>query len=225
MKTQQKEQALELRSAGHSIKQIAQQLGVARSSVSVWVRGIPLSPTQREQLAAQETLNRRRFAQVIGFKQALANKEEAELRHQRFRQQGFQQAQVDDRFRVICALYWGEGDKGKKDFRVSNSDPSLLNVLLRWAVQSGYDPAIRFSVRYHLNNGIDEEDIRRWWLQQMPLLRNEHLRSFFRCPINRASQQKNIGKLPYGTGNLVVHRAELFFKVMGGIDFLRQLGD
>lgn len=225
MKTQQKEQALELRSAGHSIKQIARQLGVARSSVSVWVRNISLSVAQREQLAAQETLNRQMFARSVGWKQAVANKQEAELRHQQFRQQGSQQAQVDDRFRLICALYWGEGDKCRKDFRVSNSDPSLLNVVLKWAMLSGYNTAIRFSVRYHLNNGIEEEAIRHWWLQRMPLLRPEHLRSFSRCSISRASQQKNIGKLPYGTGNLAIHRAELYFKVMGGIDFLRQLGD
>lgn len=225
MKTLEKEKALELRAAGHSIKQIARQLGVARSSVSLWVRGIPLSPAQLEQLAENMALNCRRFGQTIGPAQGLVNKGKAQLRHQHYRQQGYQQAQVDDFFRVICALYWGEGDKCRNDLRVANADPSLLNVFLRWLIRSGFDSAIRFSVRYHPNNGIAEEDIRHWWMQQMPLLRDEHFVSLLRCTINRASQQKKIGKLPYGTGNLAVHRAELYFKVMGGIDFLRQLGD
>jgi len=225
MKAQEKAQARQLRSGGHSIKQIARQLGVARSSVSLWVRDIPLSPSQVQRLAENEALNRRVFAQVIGLEQGISNKNEAELRHQQFRQQGYQQARADDSFRMICALYWGEGDKKSKSFRICNSDPTLLNIVFRWLIRSGYDAAIRFAVRYHLNNGIEEEAIRHWWQQQLPQLREGHLQSFSQCSINRASQQKNIGKLPYGTASLVVNRAELFSNVMGGIDFLRQQGD
>jgi transcriptional regulator with XRE-family HTH domain len=225
MKALEQAKARHLRSEGQSVKQIARMLGVSRGSVSRWVQDIPLSPAQRERLAENAALNRRVFAQCIGFEQSQANRREAELRHQQFREHGYRQAEVDDSFRVICALYWGEGDKSKNGFRIYNSDPSLLNVILRWLVRSGYESIIRFSVQYHPGNGIPEAVIRQWWLLQLPLLRKEHLLSFFPCSISRASQQKLIGKLPYGTASLVVNRLELYFNVMGGIDFLRQKGD
>jgi transposase-like protein len=54
MKTAERLRARELRSErGLSIKQIARTLGVAQSSVSVWVRDIELSLAQRQALAAR----------------------------------------------------------------------------------------------------------------------------------------------------------------------------
>jgi len=45
-----KSQALELRKKGKSIKEIARQLEVAKSSVSLWCRDIELAPKQIERL-------------------------------------------------------------------------------------------------------------------------------------------------------------------------------
>jgi|FLYN01.1.fsa_nt_gi transposase len=38
MKKEEREKARELRRAGHSVKEICRMLGVAKSSVSAWVR-------------------------------------------------------------------------------------------------------------------------------------------------------------------------------------------
>lgn len=31
-----------------------------------------------------------------------------------------------------CMLYWGEGNKGKNDLAITNSDPDLLRLFLRF---------------------------------------------------------------------------------------------
>jgi transposase-like protein len=46
MKRAERERARELRRAGHSVKEICRELGVAKSSVSVWVRDIELTDEQ-----------------------------------------------------------------------------------------------------------------------------------------------------------------------------------
>ena len=51
----------------------------------------------------------------------------------------------------------------------------------------------------------------------------ENFTKFQICTINRASQQKKIGSLPYGTATVMVHKTELFYNVMGGIDYLRNM--
>jgi transcriptional regulator with XRE-family HTH domain len=53
VKTDEQNRARELRAQGHSVKEIERSLGVSRSSVSRWVRDVPLGPEQRRALAAR----------------------------------------------------------------------------------------------------------------------------------------------------------------------------
>lgn len=89
----------------------------------------------------------------------------------------------------------------------------MLNVILRWLVREGYGGVLSFSDRYHEDNGLSEEGIRRWWLEQLPLLRPQHPRKFGVSEAHGARQKKKVGKLPYGTATLPVCRAELLHKV------------
>ena len=55
MKTAEQAAARELRQdEGRSVKEIARLLGVSRSSVSLWVRDIELTPKQRAALMAHD---------------------------------------------------------------------------------------------------------------------------------------------------------------------------
>lgn len=154
------------------------------------------------------------------------NKADAEKRHKSAEQAGYEWARTDEKFRLICALYWGEGSKrGAHTFGVSNSDPKLLRIVLEWLVSRGFEEAIAFRVQYYAENGLSEDDIKRWWNEQIPGLKEVHWRKFLVCKINRASQRKKIGSLPYGTALIQVFRTELFFQVMGGIKYLQDMGD
>lgn len=53
-KVQERIRAQKLRAAGRSVKEIARHLGVAKSSVSVWVRSVRLTATQRRHLQMRE---------------------------------------------------------------------------------------------------------------------------------------------------------------------------
>src|SRR5262249_30294108 len=120
MKCKEKEEARRLRSRGWSIKEIAKALRVARSSVCTWVADIDLT---EEQLRVLENKQRATRGNIVGQAQAL--KQAARVRHAEFKNQGYERAATDDTFRLICALYWGEGTKVERNryFAISNSDP------------------------------------------------------------------------------------------------------
>jgi hypothetical protein len=80
-------------------------------------------------------------------------------------------------------------------------------------------------VQYYGENGVSETEIRDWWMAQLPGLAVSHMRRFLRCTINRASQRKKIGKQKYGTASVSVCSMELFCNVMGGIEYLKSMGD
>jgi predicted transcriptional regulator len=217
MKAEERLQARVLRREGCSIKEIAKGLGVAKSSVSAWVADIELTQEQIEVLEARQQKSR---AYILG--RAERAKAIAAERHNRYRRDGYEKAASEEEFRLICALYWGEGGKSlrNKSFAISNSDPRLLRVVLRWLLNAGYATRLMFRVQYHAENSLPEQAITEWWLQQLPGLEIRHLRAFSKNFVNRASQRKKVGRLPFGTATLQICSAELFFNVLGGIDYL-----
>ena len=215
-KVHEQRQAQLMRENGRSIKEIAQALGVSQGSVSLWVRGIHLDAAQVSALRENQRAGCRRMND--------ARREILRERYEDRRREGYALAAQDDRFRTVCALYWGEGSKANQTFCVSNSDPALLKIVLDWLARCGYGDRIRFYLSYYPDNGLTEDDIKKWWLGQLPKLRGEHFGTCFVCRINRASQRKGIGKLPYGTAQLHVCSAELFYLTMGGIDYLKDRG-
>src|SRR3970040_3002949 len=83
MKTVEREQARELRGVrGLSVKQIARVVGVAPSSVSLWVRDVPLTPEQLEVLRQKNPAYNR---QLRG---ATRNAERGRARRRAYQEEG-----------------------------------------------------------------------------------------------------------------------------------------
>src|SRR5262249_53860948 len=144
MKLKEKLEARELRKQGLSIREICTRLGVAKSSVSLWVRDIHLTDEQIESLNQKMLLNRLRFGYLSICGGANRNKEEAQKRHEAFEQAGYERAKSDEQFRLICALYWGEGSKTQTcSFKLANCDPRLLRIILDWLIEQGFGDRVR----------------------------------------------------------------------------------
>ena len=219
MKSIECAKARDMRKDGCSVVVIAKKLRVSRGSVSLWVRDIELSQEQKQKLSDNSSIWLR---QSLGAQQ---NHILAVARRAEMRKKGFNRARNDNSFRVICALYWGEGGKGHNGgVSISNADSDVLRLFGDWLVKEGYGDGMVFRVFYYGENGISEEEIKKWWMDKMSFLCQENIRKFTKCVINRASQKKKIGKLPYGTGHLQVGKCDLWEEIMGGIDYLKENG-
>ncbi len=226
MKHLEKRQARELRRQGFSVREICRKLAVAKSSVSLWVRDIELTTEQISALEERMFRSRERFGYLSRCGGANTNHANAESRHRAAEQAGYEQARRDEKFRLVSVLYWGEGSKRNKNlFAVANSDPKLLRIIAQWLIGSGFGDKMAFQVQYYAENGLSEEDIRAWWNANIPVLKDHHWRQFVLCKLNRASQRKKVGSLPYGTATVRVSNTNLFFQVMGGIKYLKEMGD
>jgi hypothetical protein len=119
VKTAEREWARELRRhRALSVKEIASVVGVARSSVSVWVRDVPLTPEQLESLRQRNPAYNR---QLRG---ATRNAERGRERRRGYQERGKELARDGSPLHVAGAmLYWAEGDKtDRHTARISNSD-------------------------------------------------------------------------------------------------------
>lgn len=123
--------AIHLRQQGLSIKTIAKQLGVAKSTASAWTHDVDLTSIQMEQL---------RNNKIKGAETGrLKGTQTIKMRKQRKIEDGLKKGIAtikelsNDQFFIagLC-LYWAEGNKKSRKIEFCNSDPKLVQFMITW---------------------------------------------------------------------------------------------
>ena len=123
-KTDEHERARTLRAQSWTLQEIADELGVAKSSVSLWVRDVEFVPRPRQPGA------HRKPHPWIARKEAEIEGTAAEGRARIGR--------MSERDLLIAgtALYAGEGSKTPGEVRFANSDPRMIQLFCVWLVEA-----------------------------------------------------------------------------------------
>src|SRR3954470_7174490 len=203
-----RERARELRREGRSLTAIAREVGIAKSTASLWVCEIPLTAEQRGRLYA------------LSDRQRAGNSARSRLaREARIDAQtlGRMIARIDEPLHQAgCMLYWAEGSKSRNSLAFVNSDEEMMRFFLRflWLLDVPAE-RIRLSVNVHLGNGLTLEEIEAWWLERLDLP-GSCLR---KATVNRASSaSKRLRKpLVYGTARITVNSTRLVQTIYGAI--------
>ena len=140
----EQQQARRLRGTGLPLAEIAATPGVAKSSVSLWVRDVeftslPRPPRGRRR--APNALQRRKQAEVDRLV------EEGRARVGRLSEREFLVAGV--------ALYAGEGAKRDGAVKFANSDPRMIAFYCAWLRRFFEIDETRLWVRLYLHEGLD----------------------------------------------------------------------
>ena len=154
--------ARDLRAEGYTLYEIAEQLGVAKSSVSLWVRDVPFVARRP---------NYRRWEPGRPPTGPMRRKQE-EIK--RLREQGRATiGQLTERDFLIAgvALYAGEGSKGGGEVQFPNSDPLMILFFCTWLRAFFEIDESRLRLRLYLHEGLDLEAANAFWsdLTAIPL--------------------------------------------------------
>jgi len=211
-KPEKKREARQYRKQGKSMKWIAERIGVARSSVSVWTRDILLTPEQEEAL---NNSNERREAQKKG---ARANVIKHRNLRKKYQEEGRIKARQGDALHLAgCMLYWAEGSKNRNNVELVNSDTDMLVYFMRFLRESLQvkSEEIRFRINVYLGNGLSEDEIIVYWLKAL----NLETSNMNKCSFNkRPSSSKQRGrKLSYGVCEISVTSTRLCQHIYGAI--------
>lgn len=207
--------ARELRAQGHAYNQIAGQLGVSKSSVSLWVRDLPCPP----RLSYAE--NRRRSAE--GVRQYWAK--EREIRGVRRAGEVAAAAadigKLSDREILVAGAiaYWCEGTKRKPPHNFErvifvNSDPGLIGFFMRFLASAGVESSeLTFCVQIHEN--ADVEAAQRFWQE----ITGAHAGQFTKPTLKRhnpKTNRKNTGDSYHGCLRISVYRSSTLYRKIEG---------
>ena len=150
-KVEAQEQAREMRARNMTLQDIATELGVSKSSVSLWVRDVPFVPSKRRTGPQNRPhpFHEAKLAQI-----AASNAE------------GFERIgtlEDDAFFAAGIALYAGEGAKTDGSVKFANTDPEMVRFFCAWLRRYFVIDETRLRVRVYLHEGLDLDAAEAHW--------------------------------------------------------------
>lgn len=157
---ERRELAHSLRRTGLSYREMSEIIPVGKGTLSIWCRDVPLT---EEQLAE---LGRRARRGCPGHHRgAQANRRKREMQVAAIRQGALAEVHrlaTSPLWIAGVMLYWAEGSK-TKHVCMTNSDPNMVALTMRWFRESLDLADDRFRARMHLHTGQDEVETRQHW--------------------------------------------------------------
>ena len=163
-KQEEREKAIKLRRQGLSYREILEQIPVAKSSLSLWLKSVKLATSQYQRLTDKKRASALRGAMKrndtrIAFTKEIKDKARVEIGKLSKR----------ELWLVGIALYWAEGSKEKEPHGsqvvFSNSDSRMVKLYLTWLLEiiELSKEQIYFVIYLHENNRHRLEEVRDYW--------------------------------------------------------------
>ena len=208
MKLVDKNIATKLRKLGRSYGEILKRVPVSKSTLSVWLRNIELTDKQKTVLL----LGRQR-ARYAGAK---ARQQQRITRSTQIVEQS--KKEIDHLYKKPLfvsglMLYWAEGDKSDtlEHVKFTNSDPALIQLMMRWFREICAVPKEKFRITIHIHTLHCRPQIEKYWSN----ITNVPLNQFYKTQIKPTSLRQRRNVLYDGTCAIIVHNRDLFRKIKG----------
>lgn len=218
MKVFEKQNAIILRREGRSIKEIAHTLGVSKASVSTWVRTVILNKKQLSILNAKgvsvKVIEKRRTTR-------LQNEKEKRDRVMSIAESSIKSTSLRDLRLIGLCLYWGEGGKTHRGaVRISNSDPAVIRVMMRFFREICMVEEKKFRAHLHIHSPLNKEKAEKYWSKISGIPRTQFFKTYAKQSV--ASKNKR-DTLPNGTFDIYVCNTKLFLQIIAQIEKIKKL--
>ena len=209
MKDIKKSQAIILRQKGYALNHIAKELGISKSSASIWLRDVALTEKQQKSLRLAPYTN-----------EAIENRRRSRLRNELQKRRIIIEQSRDqipnlnekDLWLMGVMLYWAKGGKTQRMVRFSNGDPKMIKIMIKFfLIVCDVNPE-KLRGYIHIHQTLDHKLAEQYWskVSGIPI---EHFFKTYRKP-NKSSLNKK-HSLPYGVMDIYIQDVTLFNKISG----------
>ena len=221
-KNKEKNKALELRRQGKSIREIARQVNVTKTTVSLWCRDIELSPAQIE-ILHKRMIKGGYKGRIKGARMQYRRRLEKIKQANIWGKKHITKLSQKDLFLTGLALYWGEGNKKTRQVKISNSDLGVINFMIRWfrEIWKIETERFTFSILINIIHKHRIKDVEIYWSRKTGI----PLGQFNKTILIKAKNKKTYKNfnIHYGTAMLGIRRsAEIYYKILGLIKALSE---
>jgi transcriptional regulator with XRE-family HTH domain len=198
----ERQRARELRARSWTLQEIADELGVAKGSVSVWVRDVDFTPKPR---------NRGHSGQQP---HPLHLKKVAEIERCRIEAEAAYRELTDEQLDAFAlGLYAGEGAKTPGAVSMANTNPVLLRLFVDWLRRRFRVDEARLRARLYLHEGLDLDAATSFWSAAVSIPIDQFQRPYRAAadPTRRHAKHTN------GCLTIVYHCSTTHRRVMAGV--------
>lgn len=186
--------AIKLRLQGHTYGQIKQELNLQKSTLSDWLKNLPLSTENLELLSQNKSLSVRlrveKYRKTMQDKQVERYKKVFSAQYERLIPLSKKELFIAGLF-----LYWGEGSKQKGRVIISNTNPQLILFAKYWMVNSLDVPLEKLQIRLHLYSDMNPEKEISFWSKLLDIPKTQ-----FKTPYIKRSTRSELSYKGYGHG-------------------------
>ena len=222
VKLTEKQKAVELRKNGFSYSEIMNEVPVAKSTLSLWLREVGLAKAQKQHItqkridAALRGALKRKTMRIESTKKI---KEDAAREVGKLNERVF--------WLAGAALYWAEGNKQKEHnvacpLKFCNSDPVMIKFYYNWLQKfcGIHKDNIKYELYIHV--GCDSNGAENYWRSVLDLDQNVSMPVRFKKG-NSKSYRKNKGKSYFGLVRITVKQStNLSRRISGWIEELNK---
>lgn len=165
-KVREQARAMSLRKQGMSYNEILKQVPVAKSTLSAWLKNLPLTEQERRYLRMRTDSNISRGR----IKAAAENHRNRSRRVQQLYREvsiHFQHLSGDPMFLLGVALYWAEGSNKSPQCQFVNSDAAMIKFMYSWIQKYLGVPAEKVGVRIYMHKVYSQSECEEYWCNQL----------------------------------------------------------
>jgi hypothetical protein len=208
-----KDQALLLRREGKSYFEINSLLGIPKSTLAGWLKGVPFSESvKNNQLARVKQI----WGKNISDYNLKRHQEYLEELEGKFHLYASEIPPLDKTslFFLFMGLFWGEGcRKDKSTVRVVNSDPKVIQATQYFLVNNCGVSLEQHHCRVHIHQNANAQQALDFWAEATGIAKQK-IR--IQTVISSASKNKKpVNTLPFGTAHIFVYNAKLKQQIDG----------
>jgi transcriptional regulator with XRE-family HTH domain len=210
-----KGKAFVLRRAGKSYREISDELGVAKSTLSNWFQGVDFSKAIRAELTKQANKKSAQHLRDLNRVRGIA----LEVHYEQAEKEALKEMKLYRNiplFTAAVATYWGEGDMASKNhIRMTNTDPRMLKIFYEFLLRICDADTSRISLALFIYKDLDEKKCKRYWTKQLGI------KKFHKTQILPSRHPTK--KLPFGVASIVLTDTYLKRKMTVWIDHLPEM--
>ncbi len=211
-----KQKAIEMRLKSMSYSQIKRELKVSKSTLSSWLRDMPLSIEKINELRASNP------QRIERYRNTMKKKDDAkkEIAYQKISKM---LGNFSKRETLIAGLflYWAEGGKTRNaSIDLTNTNPDMLIFFIEWLKLFKIDRSA-LKAKIHIYSDMDPEKQITFWANKLGLKRSQ----FYKPYVKQSKFSSITYKNGFGQGTccVMVFGREVSDLVMMGLKYISQM--
>lgn len=187
---QEKEKAIALRKKGHSYREIMGQVPVAKSSLSLWLKDLPLTKSEKQVLkkrkdknisqgrirAASELRKRRLDRELVWYGEVEAL---------------FKMHKDNPLFHAGIVMYWAEGAKTDSRWMIINTDVEVIELMKFWVEKFLSIDKDYINYRLFIHRSYDDGDYEKWWQDRLRVKSSAFLKTVYKDTPHKTKLKKS----------------------------------